>query len=115
MSYDNDFISAIKKKISTAGNQKKYAGQIGIAQSRISEYLNRKITLDGISFGMLRRLFPGLKVSFCEEDKESAKVPSEPKPMEDELVALFRRLNPQEQARCLLIVGAHFSNIIKER
>ena len=115
MSYDNVFILAIKKKISTAGNQKAYAEQVGIAQSRISEYLNRKITLDGISFGMLRRLFPGLNISFCEEIKESVKIPAEPKPMEDELVALFRRLNPQEQARCLLIVGAHFSDTIKAK
>lgn len=113
MAYEDEFVIALKEMISRAGSQKIYADSVGIAQSRISEYLNRKITLDGISFGMLLRLFPDLQISFLGS-KIERKTSNESKPMEEELLSLFRHLSPKEQARCLLIIGAYFGESIKE-
>lgn len=108
-----DFVFAIKERIKNIGGQMKLAETSGLRQATISDYSLGKSEIEGVSVGTLLRLFPDLKISFLGTE-DSRETYNESRSMESELLSLFRRLPANEQARCLLVIGAHFSDVIKK-
>ena len=107
------FIAALKAAVTQAGSQTELAKQAGMQQSRISDYLNSRYDLDNITVGVLRRIFPGLKIDFGVLP-ENAQDQGYAEAIEKRLIALFHSLSTEDQIRCFEMVSRTFGDKFKE-
>ena len=89
-----EFITALQDAIRKAGSQTKLAIQAGMHQSRISDYLSERYLFDNITIGSLRKLFPGIHISYNTEWDQSSEIEDE---LEQHIINIFRSLSPAEK------------------
>lgn len=72
---ESDFLNAIKEACSRAGTQAALALQAGIAQGRISDYLNKRREIFNMSLGTLLKLFPEMQIRFFRDEEAASSKP----------------------------------------
>lgn len=112
--FKEHFVAVLKAAIAQAGSQTKLAKLAGMQQSRISDYLTARYDLDHISIGVLRRIFPRLRIDYGI--LPGGKVPDKryEAEIEKRLAVLFRRLSAEDQIRCFEMVSRTFGDKFEE-
>ena len=111
-SLKKDFLKALREAISQHGSQTKLAINIGMQQSRISDYLSERYELDSITVGTLKKIFPELQISYrTSEERAESSTDFE---LEKQVLYHFRSLSSADKARYAMLVAAHFPNWIME-
>ena len=101
------FIEALRDAVRRAGSQTALARSTGMQQSRISDYLSGRYSLDHITVGTLKRLFPDLCFRFNPPDDPDRNIRIEGE-MEKLIIAHFRNLSPAEKTRYIMLTAANF-------
>ena len=106
----DDFKQALEEEIQKAGSQTALAEKLGMTQSQISDYLRGRFQIENITIGNLYKLFPNTQINL------SGTSIAEPiaRSVEDQLLEIYRQLNPEEKVRCLAIVIANFPDKITQ-
>ncbi len=99
----------LKEAIDRAGGQIALANASSVSQGQISDYCTGRRAIENMTLGTFFKLFPLASVNYFGEPENKM---GESASMEIQLITLFRSLAPQEQAKLLLITGAHFRETI---
>lgn len=98
-------LTALQKAIEHAGTQSALAAKSGMAQGRISDYLNGTRDVGNMTINTLFALFPDISISFFKETKEDNVIPQL---LETQMLDFFRRLDPADQIRCFGLMCQKF-------
>lgn len=101
-----EFAAALRREIADAGSQTALAKKIGVQQSRISDYLTGRYDFANMTIGTLTKFFPEMQISFSPDSS----APAVEQELEKQVLALFRSLSPEEKARYVMMVSAHFQS-----
>lgn len=105
-----EFTKKLEAEIQKAGSQTALAKKAGMTQSQISDYLRGRFQVENITIGNLFKLFPGTRIVLSGEETEEPVIKS----LEEQLLAVYRHLTPEQKVKCLAIVIANFPDKIKE-
>jgi len=94
-----DFLSALKDAIETAGSQSKLADHSGMHQSRISDYLTERYGFNNITVGTLRKLFPEIKIIYGQNNESLSEMENE---LERQLIGNFKKLSSSEKIQLII-------------
>ena len=99
----NDFLKALRYAVNEAGSQTQLARNVGMQQSRISDYLSERYAFDNITMGTLRKLFPELSILFRRIHPDAGSEVEEE--MEKLLINCFRQLTPQDKIKYMIALS----------
>ena len=98
-------LTALQKAVKKAGTQAAFAEKCGIAQGRISDYLNGNRDIGNITLRTLFTLFPEISISFFKDEEKDNIIPQL---LESQLIARFRKLSPEDQIKCFGLICQTF-------
>lgn len=107
---ENDFKIALDELYRREGTQKKLAALAGITQSTINAYLQGKAKIENMPLGVFIKLFRDMRIDFFGDLTGDGGVDR----CRKMLLAVFDKLSPDDQLRCLSIVIANFPDQVKE-
>ena len=100
---------AMQQAIERAGSQTALASIATMTQSQISDYSRGRFQVENITIGVLQRIFPEMKILFFGQEPEPVLDPMS-KIIESQLLAMFRKLSPEEQVRCFAMISRTFGD-----
>ena len=104
-------LTALQKAVKKAGTQAAFAEKCGIAQGRISDYLNGNRDIGNITLSTLFTLFPEISISFFKDEEKDNIIPQL---LENKMLELFRNLPPEKQIQCFGLMCQTFGIKTKE-
>lgn len=107
---ENDFLNALREAYRRAGTQQKLADLVGVTQSTIAGYFSKRYSVGNMTVSTLVKLFPNMTINFFGDTTGNDGVDR----CRKMLLAVFDKLSPDDQLRCLSIVIANFPDQVKE-
>lgn len=107
---ENDFLNALREAYRRAGTQQRLADAVGVTQSTIAGYFSKRYSVGNMTVSTLLKLFPNMTVDFFGDSTGDDGVDR----CRKMLLAVFDKLSPDDQLRCLSIVIANFPDQVKE-
>ena len=106
---ENEIKIALSELYRRVGTQKGLAELAGITQSTISAYLSGKAKIENMPLGVFLKLFRDVRMDFFGDSTGDDGVDR----CRKMLLAVFDKLSPDDQLRCLSIVIANFPEQVK--
>lgn len=97
---EQQLLDALQEVIKDAGSEPKLSGKSGVTQSNINKIKNKKVDIDNLQLGTLRKLFPNMRIDFMGTGGRIGYTA--------EIVKMLNRLSETEQLQIMLAIAANF-------
>ena len=100
-----DILNALADAVKRSGTQSALGKRAGISQGRISDYLSGNHDIGNMTIDTLLSLFPEITISFFKDTEQDTVIP---KMLEEQMLELFRSLDPNSQIKCFGLMCQKF-------